>query len=80
MGWCSGTPIFDTVAKEILDDAEISQSKKERILTSLIEAMWDHDWDCESESDYYDHPLVRSILMKLRPDWFENEYDEEIED
>ena len=61
MGWCSGTPIFDTVCEEVLE-LKVSQSIKERILTKLIEAMEDQDWDCQYDSDYWNDPLVGSLL------------------
>lgn len=61
MGWCSGTPIFDTVCGEVLK-LEVSKAVKERILSKLIGAMEDHDWDCQGDSDYYDHPLVNKLL------------------
>lgn len=61
MGWCSGTPIFDTVCEEVLE-LSIPQATKERILSKLIEAMEDHDWDCQGDSEYYDHQFVGKLL------------------
>jgi hypothetical protein len=39
----------------------------------LIESLEDGDWDCQQDSAYYDHPIVRKAFMELHPDWFEEE-------
>lgn len=70
MGWCSGTEIFDTVAGAILSDEPID---KKEILMVVAEALRSMDWDCESDSEYWDHPVVREIFMELEPEWFEDE-------
>lgn len=70
MGWCSATEIFDKVASVILSDEPID---KKRALLTVIEALQDNDWDCEMDSDYWDHPLVREIFMELEPEWFEDD-------
>ena len=70
MGWCSATVIFDSVCDGIL--AEEEKSKKET-LTELISALEDGDWDCQQDSAYWDHPLVREIMEDLHPDWFEDD-------
>ena len=49
---------------KILVDEEFKE-----IVTILIEALQDHDWDCEQDSDYWDHPLVREAFKKLHPGW-----------
>lgn len=41
----------------------------------MIEVMWLHDWDCEPDSDYWEHPLVRECFKGLKPGWFEEDYD-----
>lgn len=66
MGWCSATIIFDKVVGALLDDKD----KKEAI-KALIEALEDNDWDCQSDSDYFDHPLIKEIFKELHPSWFE---------
>ena len=70
MGWCSATEIFDVVAGSLLDDGK---TDKKEVLTKLIAALWDGDWDCERDSRYWDHPLVREIFKELRPEWFDEE-------
>lgn len=72
MGWCSGTPIFDAVAKEVLNNSDLTEEQQATILTVLIKAMWSQDWDCEQDSAYYEHPVVESIFRKLEPEWFED--------
>ena len=70
MGWCSGTQIFDDVAGQILDKDEIDVKE---VLTSLIQSLQYMDWDCESDSAYWEHPVVREIFMELEPEWFEDD-------
>lgn len=67
MGFCSGTDIFDPVAENVLD-SDLSVERQAEIIRVLIVALYDHDWDCESDSRYYDHPLVRRILRELNPE------------
>jgi hypothetical protein len=74
MGWCSGTDIFDAVAADVID-SELPEAAQERIIKTLINAMEDHDWDCQGDSDYYEHPLVQRVVKELHPDWFEDEDD-----
>ncbi len=66
MGWCSGTGIFDAMASVLLDGQE---HDKKAVLKSLWDILEDSDWDCQSESVYYDHPLVQEIIHELHPDW-----------
>lgn len=70
MGWCSATYIFDNVAKALLSDEPVD---KKETLMKLAETLREQDWDCESDSDYWDHPVVREIFMELEPEWFEDE-------
>jgi hypothetical protein len=70
MGWCSGTPIFDAVASALLDD---KPTDKKALLRTVIEAMEDQDWDCQEDSAYWDHPLVREAMKELHPSWFNDE-------
>lgn len=73
MGWCSGTVIFDVVADALLGDKVVS---KEAVLEVLITALEDGDWDCQQDSEYWEHPLVRKIFAKIHPDWFDDEGNE----
>ena len=70
MGWCSATEIFDTVAEALLSDEPVD--KKEALMT-LAETLRDNDWDCEQDSEYWDHPIVQEIFKELEPEWFEDE-------
>lgn len=70
MGWCSGTVIFDVVAEAVLSEKPIN---KQAVIEVLIAALEDGDWDCQSESAYWDHPVVRAAFMKSSPHWFEDD-------
>lgn len=72
MGWCGGTDIFDPVVKIVLA-AEMPEETKFNIIRALTESLGDQDWDCESESAYYEHSLVRRVFVDLYPDWFADE-------
>ena len=68
MGWCSATEIFDNVAGALLDSDKPKDTKE--VLTQLVGALEEGDWDCQSDSDYWDHPIVREIMKELHPHWF----------
>lgn len=70
MGWCSATRIFDSVAGVLLDDGV---KDTEEVLTQLIAVLEDGDWDCQTDSQYYEHPIVQEIMKDLHPRWFEEE-------
>ena len=63
MGWCSGTATFDVAMYVVLDE---SLSLKEKV-ARLIKAWTDMDWDCESESAYWEHPLFREVWEEMYP-------------
>lgn len=80
MGWCSGTGVFDAVASKFLAEPRKEKNAKIKFKTdlsdevkimirTLIEALEDMDWDCQDESTYWDHPLVRSIMRDRHPHW-----------
>ena len=77
MGWCSGTNIFDPVVKTILHE-QVDDLVKIKIIKSLVQSLQDSDWDCESDSDYWKHPLVRTAFKQACPkwDWKDIEQDE----
>lgn len=88
MGWCSGTDIFDSVLSQFLNipsetsrkppiHADVSAEVCHRIVTALVDAMEDHDWDCQQDSAYYEHPIVQEVMRDLHPDWFT---DKEVQD
>lgn len=70
MGWCSGTIIFDEIAKIVLSDEPLD---KKATLKAVIESLENGDWDCQSDSEYWKHPLVQEIFRELHPRWFEDE-------
>lgn len=61
MGWCSGTDVFDSIVSELLK----KKPNRLEIIKALIKALWYQDWDCELDSCYYDHPLVRKAFKEL---------------
>ena len=67
MGWCSGTETFDVAVGGILN--EDNMTPKDRI-KMLIQAWQNMDWDCEQDSQYWNHPVVRQAFKELWPDWF----------
>ena len=75
MGWCSATIIFDDLASFIVElsdadaDMYIDLDKGKAVLKRLAIALEDNDWDCQSDSDYWDHPVVVEIFKELHPDW-----------
>lgn len=69
MGWCSGTDVFDPVVKYVLEKSSMSQKQQIEIIGVLIETLQHADWDCESDSDYWKHPVVRKAFKKTCPDW-----------
>jgi hypothetical protein len=69
MGWCSGTEIFDAVVEDLLNP----DLSKEDIIYNLILTLEGRDWDCQMESEYYDHPIVKKLFEEAHPDWFEEE-------
>ena len=67
MGWCSGTQIFDDVLDLVLANDEVD---KKELVKVLIEALGNQDWDCEGDSKYWEHPLVRDVFKEMYPHWF----------
>ena len=67
MGWCSGTEIFDAVVKPVLENVDLSDVGKYEIIYALVVKMFSHDWDCESDSDYYDNPIVKKAMRNAAP-------------
>lgn len=75
MGWCSGTDVFDPVVKTILQQ-DASEEQKIDVIKSLILALQESDWDCESDSDYWKDPLVRKAFKETCPNWDWKEVEE----
>lgn len=61
MGWCLATDIFDPVCTTVLHNVP-DQKTQEKILKALIENLQDQDWDCECDSDFWDHAFVGPLL------------------
>lgn len=72
MGWCSATEIFDTVADVVLREVQ-DDGIRISVLYKLAVALEQHDWDCQSDSCFYDHPLVERVFKQLHPHWFEGD-------
>lgn len=55
MGWSSANSIFDPVARTFID-CDVPAETKTRVLTVLIKALQDGDWDTADESlDEFKH-------------------------
>ena len=80
MGWCSGTYVFDAVIGTFVDQFDLNDpsniSRFNIMLEKLNDALVDQDWDCEQDSEYYDHPLVQAFFKEKYPHWFEDEDDD----
>ena len=72
MGWCSATVIFDNVCDALLAEGDKKPTPEEAI-RALAAALEDGDWDCQRDSTYWDHPVVRKVMKDLHPRWFEDE-------
>lgn len=70
MGWCSATEIFDEVCSALLDEGD--KPSVEETLKRLVIALEDGDWDCQSDSRYWDHPVVSKIMGERHPNWFDD--------
>lgn len=55
---------------KILDDLKLEIKTK---IKSLIGQLEENDWDCWSDSSFYEHPLIREIYMELYPNWFKDD-------
>lgn len=72
MGWCSGTDIFDRIAEKVLG-SELPEKSQLEIIDTLVDALEDGDWDCQSDSDYFEHPIVQRVMREKHADWFEED-------
>ena len=70
MGWCSGTEIFDEVCSILLSPKPIDTHEA---LVKVIKCLEDGDWDCQSDSKFWDHSQVISAMQEVHPSWFEEE-------
>lgn len=68
MGWCSGTRVFDAIVTSIVDNIA-DTGKQAKLITDLTEILEDMDWDCQYDSEYANHPIVKQVWHELYPDW-----------
>jgi len=68
MGWCSGTDIFDAVVETIYTVVS-DEGSRYMLIYNLAKSLEQHDWDCHSDSVYYDNYLVQRVFKQLHPDW-----------
>lgn len=64
MGWCSGTNILDNVIEK-LAAMNLPEEQQLEIVTVLIKAMEDNDYDCHSDSRYYGTPIMDKAMIAL---------------
>jgi len=76
MGWCSGTVVFDAVCDALLSE---EAPDKKYAIKALIAALTDNEWDCEPESEYWNHPLVKECFCETQ-DYYKRMYQEMEED
>ncbi len=60
MGWCSGTYVFDEIAKAYLEDKNPTE-----LMIAVGKAMQNADWDCEYDSDYFNDSRMEAIWIKM---------------
>jgi len=72
MGWCSGTRAFDASIEAAID-AGVKGAKLIDFAVHVMGVLEDMDWDCHSESDYYDHPTIRLAFQQVHPGWYDDD-------
>lgn len=70
MGWCSGTKVFDNIMDYVIGDKQ--GKNPEEFIKSIILELQHMDWDCEPDSKYFEHSLVKKCLLDLDPSWKES--------
>lgn len=73
MGWCSGTDIFDAVYEGYVELGFLKEDKLVSALADLIRVLEDNDWDCQSDSKYWNNPLVIKARRDVHPDHLSKE-------
>jgi hypothetical protein len=69
MGWCSATRLFDSIVSD-LKLTNIDDKHFHTVVWNLICELEDMDWDCQSESDFWEDEQVRGIFKEMNPTWF----------
>lgn len=80
MGFC-GTPthIFDAVVNHLVEHSTATDEENRLLIKVLAEVLESEDWDCQFDSDYYDHPLVSAVFKEMHPEWDDEESLEELD-
>lgn len=65
MGWCSGTKVFDDVIRVCREELELSSGQEYTLFMALARSLDEMDWDCHSDSAYYDDPVVQRVFRAL---------------
>ena len=73
MGWCSGTDVFDKMYEHILKLGKADTVGIVKALQDLIEVLHDNDWDCESDSKYWNRMCTLQARYNLNPSIEERE-------
>lgn len=68
MGWCSATGIFDSILDNVLE--YIPEDKVELVVEAIAIPLWEGDWDCEQDSNYWE--LLEPIYRRRYPHHFED--------
>jgi len=71
MGWGSGSELMHSVCRE-LQKRGVSEENRRVFYEVLVPAMWDRDWDTESDC-YDDDPVLLQYFKDTFPEWFEEE-------
>lgn len=66
MGFSRGTEVFDAVVEDLLDSS-LNDTEIESVLLSLARQLSALDWDTESESSYFDNPVVQRVFRTVWP-------------
>jgi len=78
MGWASGTEIFDSVCRLVVNNERMHIEDRRSIITNLIGSLENADWDTQSESRYFHHPIVKTIMINIHPKWDWEEIEEDL--
>jgi len=64
MGCCSATRIFDGVIESALK-TDISDEALVAVVTALYQELTDMDWDCQCESEFFNHERIKPIIDEI---------------
>jgi hypothetical protein len=69
MGMSKGTEIFDPVVCSMVDQLGVGEALDLKTIKILVQSLWDLDWDTESESHFWEHPVIGKILGNTFEEW-----------